>query len=132
MQALLKLRGVGVPIASTLLHFAFPEDYPILDVRALEALGSPPRSVYPVSLWLSYLEACRELASRHRVSIRTLDKALWQWSKERSLGRSAKTETTDLVQEARAKLIEALNEVEREERGLVGLLQSLEGQGGST
>jgi hypothetical protein len=85
MEALLSLDGVGVPTASTLLYFAFPAVYPILDVRALDALGVKPRSNYPVAFWLGYLEACRELAVRCGVSLRTLDKALWQWSKERSL-----------------------------------------------
>ena len=82
MQALLELQGVGVPTASTLLYCAFPADYPILDVRALESLGQPPRSGYTVEYWLGYLDACRELARRHGVSLRTLDKALWQYSKE--------------------------------------------------
>jgi hypothetical protein len=85
MEALLTLTGVGVPTASTLLYFAFPALYPILDVRALESLGVRPRSTYPIGFWLDYLAACRELATRCGVSIRTLDKALWQWSKERSL-----------------------------------------------
>jgi hypothetical protein len=85
MQALLALTGVGVPTASTLLYFAFPALYPILDVRALESLGVKPRSTYPIAFWLDYLAACRDLADRCGVSIRTLDKALWQWSKERSL-----------------------------------------------
>jgi hypothetical protein len=84
MEALLELAGVGVPTASTLLFFAFPGDYPILDVRALESLGTNPRSQYPISFWLDYLAVCRELASRHRVGVRTLDKALWQHSKERA------------------------------------------------
>jgi hypothetical protein len=84
IQALLSLSGVGVPTASTLLYFAFPALYPILDVRALESLGVKPRSQYPISFWLGYLEACRALAAQCGVSIRTLDKALWQWSKERS------------------------------------------------
>jgi hypothetical protein len=76
---------VGVPTASTLLYFAFPALYPILDVRALEALGVKPRSQYPISFWLGYLETCRALAAECGVSIRTLDRALWQWSKERSV-----------------------------------------------
>ncbi|MGZ4187106.1 MAG: hypothetical protein ACXVFQ_02805 [Solirubrobacteraceae bacterium] len=84
MTALLELDGVGVPTASTLLYCAFPDDYPILDVRALESLGVKPRSMYPLSFWLGYLDACRELAQRAGVSVRTLDKALWQHSKERS------------------------------------------------
>jgi hypothetical protein len=84
MEALLELAGVGVPTASTLLFFAFPDDYPILDVRALESLGVKPRSQYPVSFWLAYLATCRDLAAKHGLKIRTLDKALWQHSKERA------------------------------------------------
>ncbi len=84
LSALLELTGVGVPTASTLLYCAFPDDYPILDVRALESLGVRPRSQYPVSFWLEYLRACRGLSHRHGVTIRTLDKALWQHSKERT------------------------------------------------
>lgn len=84
--ALLELQGVGAPTASTLLYCAFPDDYPILDVRALESLGVKARSSYPMSFWLGYLEACRALALASGVSIRTLDKALWQYSKERSVG----------------------------------------------
>jgi hypothetical protein len=84
MRALLALDGVGVPTASTLLYCAFPADYPILDVRALDSLGVKARSVYPLSFWLAYLAACRELAAGCGVSLRTLDKALWQHSKERS------------------------------------------------
>jgi hypothetical protein len=88
MTALLELEGVGVPTASTLLYFVFPERYPILDMRALESLGVKPRSQYPLAFWLGYLEACRALGSAHGVSVRTLDKALWQFSKERALSRA--------------------------------------------
>jgi hypothetical protein len=82
MVALTSLAGVGVPTASTLLHFAYPDDYPLLDVRALASLGSNPRSSYPVGFWLEYLACCRALATEAGVSLRTLDKALWQHSKE--------------------------------------------------
>jgi len=87
--ALLALNGVGVPTASTLLYFAFPDEYPILDVRALDSLGVKSRSSYPVSFWLAYLEVCRSLARRSGVSLRTLDMALWQRSKELSAAASA-------------------------------------------
>lgn len=83
MEALAALGGIGVPTASALLHFASPEAYPILDKRALESLGVKGRSSYSVAFWLRYLDACRSLAATHGVSIRTLDKALWQHSKER-------------------------------------------------
>jgi hypothetical protein len=81
---LLTLRGVGLPTASVLLHFAFPESLPILDVRALESLGFRGGSSYTPAFWAEYVASCRGLAARHRVSLRTLDKALWQYSKERA------------------------------------------------
>ena len=84
MNALTSLEGVGVPTGSTLLHFAYPDRYPLLDVRALQSLGALPRSVYPVSFWLEYLDCCRTLAREAGVSLRTLDKALWQHSNERA------------------------------------------------
>jgi hypothetical protein len=43
-----------------------------------------------VSFWLEYLFFCRELARRCGVSIRTLDKALWQHSKERAARAAAR------------------------------------------
>jgi len=82
IQALTDLQGVGVPVASTLLYFAFPRRYPILDWRALASLGHKPRSTYSISFWLGYLDACRRIARENHVSIRTLDKALWQHSRE--------------------------------------------------
>ena len=82
IRHLLALAGVGLPTASVLLHFAFPESIPILDVRALESLGVTGRSYTP-NFWASYVEACRAIAARNGVSLRTLDKALWQFSKER-------------------------------------------------
>jgi endonuclease III len=41
MQALCRLRGVQKPTASVLLHFAFPDRYPIIDYRALESPRTP-------------------------------------------------------------------------------------------
>jgi DNA-binding transcriptional ArsR family regulator len=94
MSALLELKGVGVPTASALLMFAFPDEYPILDVRALESLGVKQRSTYPIAFWLAYLDCCRNLARLHGVHIRTLDKALWQHSKDRSARRRPAAEAT--------------------------------------
>ena len=52
MELLCALHGVGVPTASALLFFAFPDRYPILDERALESLGAKPRTQYSTSFWL--------------------------------------------------------------------------------
>lgn len=74
------LRGVGLPTASVLLHLVFPERYPILDVRALHALGVP--ASYGYGFWESYVTEYRRLLKQAGVDGRTLDQALWQWSRE--------------------------------------------------
>ena len=73
--ALLSLDGVGWPMASVILHFVFPDRYPILDVWAMKSVGGSRR--YSLQGWLEYSELCRKTAKEHGVSLRTLDKALW-------------------------------------------------------
>jgi hypothetical protein len=82
------LAFVAWPTASVLLHFGHPEPYPILDYRALESLGVRRPAAYTMSFWLDYLDFTRALAAEAGVSMRTLDRALWQWSKEYGTVRS--------------------------------------------
>lgn len=77
--ALLALRGVHWPMASVILHFAFPTNYPILDVRAMKSVGGP--TFYTFEKWQDYCVLCRKCTNEHRVSMRTLDKALWAFDK---------------------------------------------------
>jgi hypothetical protein len=83
VKELQTLRGVGLPTASVLLHLVYPERYPILDVRALHALGVAPS--YGYRFWESYVAEYRRLVRRAGVDGRTLDQALWQWSSEQSV-----------------------------------------------
>lgn len=116
MAALIALRGVAYPSASTLIHFAHRARYPILDVRALWSLGIPkaPR-FYSFSFWWEYVLACRSLASAAGVDMRTLDRALWQYSNKnrprgragaeadnRTVARSSGTSTRNKSEEMRA------------------------------
>jgi hypothetical protein len=77
--ALLALRGVHWPMASVILHFAFPTKYPILDVRAMGSVGAS--TIYTFEKWLEYCALCRQCTLDHGVSMRTLDKALWAFDK---------------------------------------------------
>lgn len=81
--ALCMLEGVEYPTASVILHFLHPAPYPILDFRALESLGIQKPSVYTFDFWLQYVEVTRKIAKENGVDMRTLDKALWQWSSEK-------------------------------------------------
>jgi len=85
MGALRSLAGVEFRTASVLLHLAYPERYPILDKRALHALGVRAPATYSFGLWSEYVEEYRRLAEAAGVDGRTLDRALWQWSSEQGL-----------------------------------------------
>ncbi|MBE3100126.1 MAG: hypothetical protein IMZ44_23655 [Planctomycetes bacterium] len=78
------LYGVSWPTASVVLHFAHRDPYPILDFRALWSLGyEKPPAFYTFDFWWEYVQFCRALAKECGVSMRVLDRALWQFSKER-------------------------------------------------
>jgi len=76
------LRGVSWGVASVILHFAYPDDYTIIDFRAVWALGWRQPAFYTFDYWMKYTNFVRNLAEEAGVSLRVLDKALWQYSKE--------------------------------------------------
>ena len=82
IEALTLLDGVRWPTASVVLHIFHKEPYPILDFRALWSVGVEVPAQYTFAFWLPYVEYCRGLAQKSAVSMRVLDRALWQYSKE--------------------------------------------------
>jgi hypothetical protein len=80
------LRGVGWRVSSVLLHLAHPEPYPIIDFRVLWSLGwdlDAGKDDYDFEFWWSYVKFSRKVLAEYRVSsMRVLDRALWQYSKE--------------------------------------------------
>ena len=85
MAVLLALPGVSWGRASTLLHLARPDDFPILDRRAVHALGQPGPVSVSFRFWWGYVEAWRDYRIRSGVSGREFDRALWQWSSEQEV-----------------------------------------------
>jgi hypothetical protein len=88
VEVLQVLHGVSYPTASVILHFFHRDVYPILDFRALWSMGFPQPTQYTFEFWWDYVRATRDLLARARrvipsLSIRQLDRALWQYSKER-------------------------------------------------
>jgi hypothetical protein len=99
VSALTKLVGVGIPMASAILTTIFPDLYTVIDFRALEALGHDQAGI---EFYRQYLDYCRSqakaLAGRGAIHIqsgypaetelRTLDRALWQWSADNGPSKS--------------------------------------------
>lgn len=88
ITALLALKGVHWPMASVILHFAFPDRYPIFDVRVMHTVGGSKH--YTLDSWLKYAELCRTTAQKLGVTMRVLDQALWQKDKEQNPKRKRK------------------------------------------
>jgi hypothetical protein len=75
-------------VASAILAAIYPERYTVLDYRALEALG---HARHDVRFYEEYLAYCKRLAESNIVNpqselpaptpLRTLDRALWEWSR---------------------------------------------------
>jgi hypothetical protein len=82
IEPLTLMDGVRWPTASVILHVFHSEPYPILDFRALWSVSVDVPSEYSMELWTPYTAYCRKIANRAGVSMRDLDRALWQFSKE--------------------------------------------------
>jgi hypothetical protein len=82
IESLRILKGVSYPVASAILHFAFPNKYPIMDFRVIWSLGWEQPSNYDFDFWQRYCEKIRDIAKILNLPIRTAEKALWEYSKE--------------------------------------------------
>jgi hypothetical protein len=77
------LSGVGVPMASAILTGIDQTRYAIIDWRALHALGVRNWPI-DVNFYLKrYYPECSRMAQQTGFSLRTIDRALWQWSVEK-------------------------------------------------
>ena len=83
IEVLTLLSGVDWPTASAILHFWSKGRYPILDFRALWSLSIKKPNPYTFDFWWEYVGICRRLATKHHMKMRTLDRALWSYSKHK-------------------------------------------------
>lgn len=74
------LNGIGSTIGSAILHLYHKERCPIYSTPALQSVCERKGQDVVNANWQPYVEYCKELADRNKVSMRTLDKALWRHS----------------------------------------------------
>ncbi len=83
------IRGVGVPVASAVLRFVYPEEFGIIDINAWTALAEMRRvkekkffaSQVRAVDYVKYLEILRELAQEQGMSVSEVDMALYEYGK---------------------------------------------------
>lgn len=80
------LRGVLVPMASAILTAVNRQRFTVIDRYVLGSLLGW-RAEPTIGLYADYLDFCRREARALGVSLRTLDRALWQWGKDQEEAR---------------------------------------------
>ena len=70
-----EIKGVGMAVASAILHLYHKDNYPIYDAHALRAVGEAEDE----TLWEDYVDFCRAVAQENKVDMRTLDRALYRF-----------------------------------------------------
>lgn len=88
---LLRSKGMQLPMASTVLHFYYPDIYPIIDQRAYRELygGEYPSNTFKVeklvALYVKYIEDCYRYQQEYcpEIPYAKIDKILYQLDKEK-------------------------------------------------
>ena len=81
IEVLRLLDGVDWATASVILHFCDKSTWPIIAFRAFWSLGQPTTTQCTFATWEAYSTYTREIAEESKVTMRTLDRALWAYSK---------------------------------------------------
>ena len=82
---LCRLRGVGIPVASAFLMLVDPENYGVIDIRVWQLLALYNEVDYDLDgqglqllHWLDYLDKIRLWAGEFNVSVRAIERTLFQ------------------------------------------------------
>ena len=79
------LYGIGPSIASAILHWFHKEPYPMNTKPARWSLCVGEDKDYSsFEFWHEYVSVCRNLAHRNSVDMRTLDRALWEYERQKN------------------------------------------------
>jgi hypothetical protein len=85
LSVLVELPGIGAPIGSTILHFIYPDSFPIMDVRtceALHSLGYISSKSRDEKRYPAFRKAILDIQKRcGQYSLRQIDKALFAYHK---------------------------------------------------
>lgn len=81
IEELCKLIGVAVPIASTMLHFAFPDKYAIMDVYCWNAVRKIDKNLpkhygfgkRAIKNYSKYMKIIRDVAKKQNKSLREIE-----------------------------------------------------------
>ncbi|MBM4141170.1 MAG: hypothetical protein FJ242_06735 [Nitrospira sp.] len=86
MRVLIDLQGIGVPVASTILHFIYPQSFPIIDQRTVDVLkhfGYIQHKSRDLKRYPAFKEAILLLKQRYpRWFLGEIDRAMFAYHKQ--------------------------------------------------
>lgn len=84
LRSLVKLNGVGIPVASAILTLCYPDKYSVIDFRGWrQVFGEAKKySNYSYKEYCEYLFEIKQIAIRFDLTPQEVDLAIWQYDKE--------------------------------------------------
>jgi thermostable 8-oxoguanine DNA glycosylase len=87
LNNILEIKGIGLPMASTILRFRNPDTFPIIDRRAFRVLmgenyveSSDHKRL--IDRYFEYVEKCRQLSQKYDIPFDAIDRVLYQYDKK--------------------------------------------------
>lgn len=82
IEALIESKGVGMPLASTILKFLRPDVFPIIDIRAYRALFDKKKNKFTYSEYMKYCDKIYELREMTGIDLSEIDEQLYEFDKK--------------------------------------------------
>lgn len=77
LKLLCSMKGVAIPLASSVLALCFPEDYVIIDSVLWKAVYGEEKSNFTVGDYLGFLEFFKTLSTYTKLSLQETEHLLW-------------------------------------------------------
>jgi len=84
IKKLIKCKGISYPLASTILKFLRPDEFPIIDVRAYRAIYGKKiyYSSYSLKKYISYVNEVKKISKQKGLPLHEVDQQLYMYDKE--------------------------------------------------
>ena len=84
LRILVKLNGVGIPVASAILTICYPDRYSVIDFRGWRQVFGQAKKYnnYSYKEYCEYLSEIKQIAFRFDLTPQEVDMAIWQYDKE--------------------------------------------------
>lgn len=82
VEDIIQCKGVGMPLASTILKFLRPDIFPIIDVRAYRALFDKKIYTYTYDKYIEYCKEIYKIRDIKGMKLSEVDEQLYMFDKE--------------------------------------------------